>query len=238
MTDIYINEIYPNPIDGYEWIEIYNNSNESITTTRLKLYDQTSKNLKINKDVIQPQSYAIATAAAVLNNSGDTVLLEKDGAVLETVMFGPIEQGKSYARCSNVWIENALATFAYVNLCTDEDISATVPPSQSTITPTPKSILIQQYPSPTHPIFIVPTRILPPVDFSAKHGLIKQIITPKLLPTRIILATPSDTPTSSANVMPLFFIAAVSFIQCVFLVYLIIKRIKFDAPFSLKHENN
>lgn len=237
MTDIFINEIYPNPVDGNEWIEIYNSTNENITTSRLKLYDQTGKYIRINKDLIQPKSYTIATASAVLNNSGDTVLLEKDGVVVETVSFGPIEQGKSYARCADIWIENILSTFALPNLCSEEDISitATLPP-QNVIAATPTPSSTQQNPSSIYATSTQAKRVLPPIDFDAKHSLIAKATSP--MPTHIILATPSVPSTSSAGITPLMAIAIVSFIQCVFLVYLIIKRIKFDTPTSSEHEND
>jgi hypothetical protein len=233
MADVLINEIHPSPLDGFEWVELFNNSNESISVSRIKLYDQTSKALKINKDVLSPYTYAIATASAVLNNSGDTILLEKDGTIMETITYGAIESGKSYARCDNIWIENVVATYGSSNLCEENTLPTGQPSRTPTSTPsTPVQPFIS---SPL--VTIAPTRkitqSLAAISFNTKHALLHQTAQPsqKISPTITIIQNIKSTQPSPP--LPLFAIGVFSLIQCIFLVYLIIKRIRFGAPDNL-----
>jgi len=220
MADITVSEIHPNPEEGFEWVEVYNGGSESISTSRLKLYDVTSKVLKINKDILPARTYVVATASAILNNGGDTVILEKDGIVIETITYETIQQGKSYSRCNNVWIINVLPTYEIANLCEEPTAS-------------PTNILHEATPTPSPTIKIVPTsekkNLLAPIEFKKKHALSEQISSEIKMPTPTkALIKPQPQPTSSALVSSLVPIGIFSFIQCVFLVYLIIKRIRYD----------
>ncbi|KXK11578.1 MAG: hypothetical protein UZ22_OP11002000324, partial [Microgenomates bacterium OLB23] len=95
----------------------------------------TAKNLKLNTQSIEPHGYAIATASAVLNNSGDTIILEKDSLIVETLTYTTLEQGTSYARCDDIWIFNALPTEGTHNLCSEQDTYVVISPTQPQTTP-------------------------------------------------------------------------------------------------------
>ncbi len=248
MADIIINEIHPNPEEGFEWVEIYNNSAESISVSRLKLYDQTSKSLKFNKDIIPARAYVAATASAILNNSGDTVILEKDGIVIETITYETIQQGKSYARCNNVWITNVLSTYELINLCEAPSAAPTIgtsePMSKDVLTQTP----VGPYATTSLPKVSSSAKMsqnlekkiaLAPIEFNKKHAQVDQTIpqTKTPAPTKTLI-TPQIQSTHSDSFSPLLFIGIFSFIQCIFLVYLIIKRIRYGAPTTTQEKND
>lgn len=226
MADIYFSEIHPNPEDGFEWIELYNNSNESISISRLKVYDQTSKNLRFTNTFFEPKTYITASASAILNNGGDTVILEKDGLILESVSYSAVAQGRSFTRCDNVWITDVVPTFGFNNICDEMSISPT-----AIATPSP-------LPSPTRtvPTLSLIKHIEHPLDFNLKHNNVSQKASPPAMMQTMITPQPQKSSNVPRSTL-LLTIGFVSFIQCVFLVYLIIKRIRLDAPLSSHHNN-
>jgi len=235
MQDIYVNEIHPFPASGYEWVELYNASENDISSTRLKLYDITNKSIKINDLIIPPHTYVIATSSAVLNNGGDTIVFELDSVVSETITYEAIDQDKSYARCTIEWFSNVAPSMGVSNLCdTNPPIILPTPtplppvPSTAPIQPPPGThLILPQSPTITTPKHARP--ILAPVLFNKKH--------PANLPLQNNNSTIA-TPTARINIPTLHkdsplslmtMIGVFSFIQLVFLVYLIIKRVQLST---------
>ncbi len=229
MTDIFINEIHPNPTDGFEWVELYNNTNEVISTSRVNLYDQTSKNLKFSTILFEPKSYVIATSSSILNNGGDTVILEQDGVIIESLTYGAIATGRSYSRCDAIWIKDVLPTYGLSNGC---DESVIIPTTLIVVPPTLSPSVPQKEPTALVVARTHPSKALKPIDFNAKHGNnIPKATSSALVPSINVSQQNKDFPTSSYP-LQLLTIGMVSLIQCIFLVYLIIKRIRMDVPFT------
>ncbi|MBU4210384.1 lamin tail domain-containing protein [Patescibacteria group bacterium] len=81
-SGIYLNEIMPNPPDGDEWVEIYNNNNFSIILENWKIQDETTKTRPIPTEIIQAKSYyGFSVGSGFLNNGGDTAKLLNDQGV-------------------------------------------------------------------------------------------------------------------------------------------------------------
>lgn len=101
--DIIISEVYPNPSQGYEWVELYNNSGQEAVLADWKIDDQDgggsspySFNITIGGDsyiVIEIQK-----AGGMLNDSGDDVrLLDNQGNLIDNLSYGQIDKGISYS---------------------------------------------------------------------------------------------------------------------------------------------
>ncbi len=223
---LHINEIHPNPEDGFEWIELFNETTETINVSKIKLYDVTGKSLKISETSILPNHYVIATASAILNNSGDTVLLELDGQVIESVTFSSIEQGKSYAKCAEGWVENLVATKGIANACTSAVPTEEFEPDEDTVenTTSPQTIS-----SPAAPITLEPTKRasvkVKATYYYDKFGLAKN---PAPSPTILITAKPNPVTSNhiSTNI-PIILAGLFTLIQIIFLVYLVYRRLQY-----------
>ena len=139
-----INEIYPAPEkNDYEWVELYNNSNNSVDLTQYLLTDLANNKIKINEATLSAQSYLIASCSSILNNSGDTVFLKTiNGEVIEIATYsGNFTSDKSYAKCPNGdWLTTNIITKNFSNetaclLPTPSDSE-----NQPTNTPIPTSV--------------------------------------------------------------------------------------------------
>lgn len=102
IASLKINEIYPAPPSGeFEWVEFYNNEDQSIDLTNYTVSDLVGNKLKLNTNLLSPFGYAIATSSSVLNNTGDTVFL-KDvlNQTIEIATYsGSFDSEHSYVRC-------------------------------------------------------------------------------------------------------------------------------------------
>jgi len=99
-----INEIYPAPQQSnFEWVELYNESDQIINLLNFELTDETGKTLIFATESAQAHSYVTATSSGVLNNSGDTVILKTTSEnELERVTYpANIDATHSYTFCEN-----------------------------------------------------------------------------------------------------------------------------------------
>jgi len=105
---VYINEWLPNPIGSdlkNEWIELYNDSNQSINLSGWTIFSQ-NKSYKIKNKIIQPHSYLVLTREetklSFLNQNGEIKLLDFNGNVVDKAnFFGSAPEGKSFSRFNN-----------------------------------------------------------------------------------------------------------------------------------------
>ena len=143
-AELIITEVYPAPSQGsYEWIEVYNPGIEPVDTSPLYLEDESGKKIYFPDMTILPDTYSIATASNILNNSGDTILLKTtEGAVLDKVVYTMnISSSESYSRCSDS-NNFSLATkitkgTSNALLCTSSPTPPPTPTKVTTITQTP-----------------------------------------------------------------------------------------------------
>ncbi len=80
ISAIIINEVEMNPedgSDGKEWIELYNNEDESVDISGWEIYDNVKSRYTIqNGTIIETDDfYVIEMSSSVLNNGGDFVIL-------------------------------------------------------------------------------------------------------------------------------------------------------------------
>jgi len=93
VKKLVINEVELNPYAGYEWIELYNPTNERIDLTGYKVYDKNPGKLICtigsscitSTTVLAPHSYLkVSWNRARLNNDGDGVVIrDSDGKVVD-----------------------------------------------------------------------------------------------------------------------------------------------------------
>lgn len=109
---IYISEIYPAPkSNDFEWVEVYNDTSENVSTETISLEDDTGKLLYFSDSVINPFSYSIATSSNTLNNSGDTVKLFINKKEVEKVTYsGNYSSDTSFARCESGFVKTTTIT--------------------------------------------------------------------------------------------------------------------------------
>ena len=114
---IVISEIYPNPFGrdnregNYEWIELYNNSDEDINLRGWRIDDILGKGSKahiIKEDkIIKARNFAVfenVQTKIMLNNSGDEVnILWPDGEIVDSVRYEKASEGFSYNWTPNSW---------------------------------------------------------------------------------------------------------------------------------------
>ncbi|MCR4329744.1 MAG: lamin tail domain-containing protein [Candidatus Roizmanbacteria bacterium] len=141
-----INEIYPAPPQGnFEWVELYNESDQVINLLDFELTDETGKTLFFATNSAQVHSYITATSSGVLNNSGDTVILKTtSGNEMERVIYpANIDSTHSYTFCEKTLWTVQTATQGSENIpCitaspTPTVLSTIVPTQMFTPTPTP-----------------------------------------------------------------------------------------------------
>jgi len=141
LAELRLNEIFSNPLASeFEWVELYNDGPNTIQAGGYILYDVSGKSLHLTGDV-EPGSYIVATSSAVLNNSGDTVFLSKNGVVIESLQFGSLDQGKSYGWCSGTssWVVG-IPSQLQMNICaaaTGTPSPIPTPTLGATASPTP-----------------------------------------------------------------------------------------------------
>ena len=114
---IVVSEIYPNPFGrdnregNYEWIELYNNSDEDVNLKGWQIDDILRKGSKayiIKEDkIIKARNFAVfenVQTKIMLNNSGDEVnILWPDGEVVDSVRYEKANEGVSYNWTPNFW---------------------------------------------------------------------------------------------------------------------------------------
>lgn len=151
-----INELYPAPQTGTdEWVELFNDGTDAVSTENLILKDASGKNIHIPQTTIPEGGYISATSSGVLNNSGgDTVnLTDTDGSILDTISYNQsFIADYSYARCQGEWVKTTTVTKNQDNApaCFLPSISPTETPTPTqSMSPTPTQPEITQTTTPT-----------------------------------------------------------------------------------------
>lgn len=199
-AEITMSEIYPAPSEGLEWVEICNNSSERTSLAGYSIVDGTGKSIFVPQITLEPNQYILATSSGILNNSGDSVSLRKEGVIIESMTYSSsLTHLQSLVSCDGVWTITTDVTPGFQS--TTCGISPSAKPSISTLltaqspTPTqvktyPKTTNTPQSPTalPLPTVLTVPT----PQLFSTKHAPVLTSIptvTPTLHPTPIALRT-------------------------------------------------
>lgn len=204
-ADIVMTEVYPSPSTGFEWVELCNTGPESIALSAYTLQDSSGKKMTIPSLILAPQQYVLATSSGVLNNSGDTLTLSTQGAVIQDMTYDfAVSSEYSLVSCNQVWSKTLLITPGYENVpCTSPSSN---PSPLLTLTPTlnvpatptqsisPSSHTSTLTPEPNSPS---PARI-PAISFQKHHAPRVLAITAQPIPT--LTLWPTDTPSTPPHI--------------------------------------
>lgn len=129
--DLLINEIFPNPADGSEWIEIINTTDQEIELAGWTIWDGRGKIFDLST-VIAPDDYWLITLTShKLNNDGDQVQLKFGEEVMDSVTYGDWEDEdvSDNALCPGQGHALARALGAVDNDHDSEDFFLTITPT-------------------------------------------------------------------------------------------------------------
>ena len=91
-----ISALYPNPVDGEEWVELHNPNSASIDLSIYTLEDTTAKAWTPSGTLASNSSKQIKGFSFQLNNGGDTVTLKDiNGNILDTLSYSSSESGET-----------------------------------------------------------------------------------------------------------------------------------------------
>lgn len=93
---VVINEIFPSPSSGSEWIELYNPTSSTVDLTGWKLKDSASYSKTLSGTLLAGGFVTFDVTS--FNNSGDTARLNNSTDDIDTVVYGSIANGSSWAR--------------------------------------------------------------------------------------------------------------------------------------------
>ncbi len=162
FSSLKINEIYPAPPTGqYEWVEIYNESEEIIYLSNYSLFDLSGKKIIFSTQSALPKSFVLATSSGVLNNTGqETVFLKYIDNQIEEIIdiasySGSFDSGKSYGRCS----DKGGSWYVLTSLTQEQTNNSAC----LLLSPSPTPTMI--FPSPTEVLILTPTSTVLPTPF-------------------------------------------------------------------------
>ena len=124
-NSIIINELYPDPASGEEWIEFYNNSAEQVNLKNWILEDEGLNRHAIAIDLfVEPFGYAkifYSDSKITLNNDGDLIKLynPNNQLVYTTPKYTTGDKGWSFARGPDgIWVWTTTPTAGELNIIT------------------------------------------------------------------------------------------------------------------------
>src|SRR5574338_238667 len=95
-SHVVINEVFPSPSSGSEWVELYNPTASSVDLTGWSINDDDGHSTAVNGS-IAAGSWATFDVTG-LNNTGDVVSLNDGSTDVDTVTYPSVATDKSYAR--------------------------------------------------------------------------------------------------------------------------------------------
>ena len=107
---LYFNEILINPLEGKEWLEIYNASTGTASLAGYQIFDAVKKRYTFSsEDVLGAQSFLTLEFYNVFNNDGDQVYLKNaQDEIIDQISYGDlgdtfqtVEKGQSLGRSPN-----------------------------------------------------------------------------------------------------------------------------------------
>ena len=126
QTNVIINEVFPNPKGSDsedEFIELFNNGQETIDLKDWKLSDSTTKKYTIKQGILKPSDYLVfkrsMTGIALNNTGGDEVkLYSPNGSVVDQASYpGSASEEQSYVRNEDAtWVWSSKVTAGTKNI--------------------------------------------------------------------------------------------------------------------------
>ncbi len=148
-----ITEILPDPLDGDEWVEIYNPKDFSIELSNFQIDDieSGSKPSNLPKYILEPLQYFVYYTSSIFNNGGDSARILYKDQVINSYSYPASTKGVSFAiDAFGNWQKTTDPTPGEVN-----SIVAVITPTPTatpTVKPTPTT-----KPTPTPKITKTPT---------------------------------------------------------------------------------
>jgi len=99
-----ITEVFPNPKgkdQGVEYIEIFNNTNQSISLKGYKIGN--SKKYKLPETTMPPYSYFSTTSVPVKNSKNFIELISPTKKIVDTISYDNVIEDLSYSKSKNGW---------------------------------------------------------------------------------------------------------------------------------------
>lgn len=176
FSSLKINEVYPAPSPGEEWVELYSDKEILIDSFEYLLIDEKENKIKlINPD--KPSNFFIATSSSILNNNGDTVYLYKcpEAELIDWVSYSNINSNFSYGRYpdgADNWFKCSPTKNASNSGCLitpTSTVNPTITPPFSlcpTFTPTPTPLRTPSLTPTPSPIFVLTQTPVPtPISY-------------------------------------------------------------------------
>jgi len=191
FAQVVINEFLPNPIDGADWVELYNTTSQDVSLDDWILDDEGTKSnmFEIEEATISAHGFRLFEVGSRLNKNSDTIfLMDNQGVVVDeysytsdpgnNISFGRMPDGESWGICSELTpgLENKCAL------------------PTSTPTPIPTSLPTN---TPTPPPAVTPTK--KPTSTPTKKLTSTPTPTKKLTPTPLPTVEPTLTATESGE---------------------------------------
>ena len=134
LLTIFLTEFSPNPVaPQMEWVELYNDSQNSADISGYTIRDSTSSNKQILSGIISPQSYfTFSFNNNFLNNtSSDSVrLFDKNNNPIDSQSSKPLPAGLSFSKQNDgTWCPTDSTPNSQNNLCKDSYSSQNTPTS-------------------------------------------------------------------------------------------------------------
>ena len=196
-ASILINEVFPAPSSGPEWVELYNTSATAVDVSGWRIDDDTPGGTQTTipaGSIIAPNAVlAVAITSAILNNTGDAVvLLDASGAQVDRIDFGALKSSESMARIPDgaTFIIKGVPSIGALNATTTATATVTAVPSATVTT----------IPSDTATAIAIPSDTAIPSATTISIAL--DTITPSPTKTPSDTTTPSPTKTPSDTVTP------------------------------------
>ncbi len=95
-----LNEVLSDPVSGNEWVELFNLSTNTLSTGELRVCDSRLTSCKTTTGTVASESWFVFDlGSGFLNNSGDSAILKDSNEnILDSISFGAIGEGRSFAR--------------------------------------------------------------------------------------------------------------------------------------------
>lgn len=187
-TTIVINEIYPNPESGSEWIELKINepSEQEISLRDYTIFDSYHQIYKF--DVEQFSDQLLVVEVSGLNNDQDSVILKDENAnILDSFTYTQTQKGLSFARQE----ENGAFVLSEASR-NQPNPQLTPTPTNLLVTPTSSMVSLTQTPTPT----ATPS---PPLPSISPSPIPSPIPSPTPSPVVILSIEPSSITKTEEN---------------------------------------
>ncbi len=105
ISNIYLNELFPSPVSGKEWIELYNDNDHEVVINNWYLDDTKGKKYINNITIPSKDKIYFEFDSGFLNNTGEMIYLKYGDIVKDQLpeAYPSIEKGYSWSKINGTW---------------------------------------------------------------------------------------------------------------------------------------